>query len=57
MNSSAKNKNWLKIYSPNVDEFNSSLEKISRNIAHQWILCSEWVPSDWVSKELKKTSQ
>ncbi len=25
--------------------------------AHQWILCSEWVPSEWESKQLIKTSQ
>ncbi len=23
-------------------------------LAHQWILCSEWVPSDWESKQLIK---
>ncbi len=23
----------------------------------QWILCSEWVPSEWESKQLLKTSQ
>ncbi len=26
-------------------------------LAHQWILCSEWVPSEWESKQLIKTSQ
>ncbi len=25
--------------------------------AHQWILCREWVPSEWESKQLIKTSQ
>ncbi len=27
------------------------------SLAHQWILCSEWVPSAWESKQLIKTSQ
>ncbi len=43
-----------------VDEFVSSsdLEKCSiTSLAHQWILCSEWVPSEWESKQLIKTSQ
>ncbi len=26
-------------------------------IAHQWILCSEWVPSEWESGQLIKTSE
>ncbi len=26
-------------------------------IVHQWILYSEWVPSEWESKQLIKTSQ
>ncbi len=34
----------------------SSSEQIWRNsitsLAHQWILCSEWVPSEWESKQL-----
>ncbi len=31
------------------------LEKCSiTSLAHQWILCSEWVPSEWESKQLKK---
>ncbi len=25
-------------------------------LAHQWIFCSEWVPSEWESKQLIKTS-
>ncbi len=25
------------------------------SLAHQWILCSEWVPSEWESKQLIKT--
>ncbi len=43
-----------------VDEFYSSsdLEKCSiPSLVHQWILCSEWVPSEWESKQLIKTSQ
>ncbi len=43
-----------------IDEFVSSslLEKCSiRSLAHQWMLCSEWVPSEWESKQLIKTSQ
>ncbi len=38
----------------------SSSEQIKRNfasLAHQWILCSEWVPSEGESKQLIKTSQ
>ncbi len=34
------------------------LEKCSiTSHAHQWMLCSEWVPSEWESKQLIKTSQ
>ncbi len=46
-----------------VDEFVSSSEQIGWNLAlhhlftNEWILCSEWVPSDWESKQLIKTSQ
>ncbi len=45
-----------------VDEFlffiRTDLEKFRiTSLAHQWILCSEWVPSEWVSKHLIKTSQ
>ncbi len=42
-----------------VDEFVSSsdLEKCSITLAQQWMLCSEWVPSEWESKQLIKTSQ
>ncbi len=49
------------MYSPqaiqDVDEFVSSsdLEKCSIiSVAHQWMLCSEWVPSEWESKQLLK---
>ncbi len=59
-----KQKN-LNIYCPSdaiqdVDEFVSSadLDKYSiTSLAHQWMLCSEWVPSEWESKQLIKTSQ
>ncbi len=43
-----------------VDEFVSSLKQVWINqallLAHQWILCCEWVPSEWESRELIKTS-
>ncbi len=42
------------------DEFDSSsdLEKCSiASLAQQWMLCTEWVPSEWESKQLIKTSQ
>ncbi len=33
-----------------VDEFVSASENVWRNwsLTHQWIHCSEWVPSEWV---------
>ncbi len=35
----------------------TDLEKFSiASLAHQWILCSEWVPSEWESKQLIKIS-
>ncbi len=38
--------------------FRTDLEKFSiTSLAHQWILCSEWVPSEWESKQLIKTLQ
>ncbi len=43
-----------------VDEFVSSsdLEKLHiTSLAHKWIICSEWVPSEWETKQLIKTSQ
>ncbi len=42
-----------------LDRFVSSSEQSWRNLVphHQWILCSEWVPSEWESKQLIKTSQ
>ncbi len=44
-----------------VEQFIFSLEMILRNLAllsltHQLILCSEWVPSEWESKQLIKTA-
>ncbi len=41
-----------------VDEFlNEYLEKCSiASLAQQWMLCSEWVPSEWESNQLIKTS-
>ncbi len=44
----------------NIDEFVSSsdLEKcVFPSLAQEWILCSEWVPSEWESKQLIKKSQ
>ncbi len=36
----------------------TDLEKFSiSSLDHQWILCSEWVPSEWESKQLIKASQ
>ncbi len=36
----------------------TDLEKRSiTSLAHQWIISSEWVPSEWGSKRLIKTSQ
>ncbi len=33
----------------------ANLEKYRiTSLAHQWILCSEWVPSEWESKQLIK---
>ncbi len=42
-----------------IEESVFSPEQIWRNLAslaHQWILCSEWVPSESESKQLLKTS-
>ncbi len=38
----------------NADKFVSSLEQILIMV-HQWILCSEWVPSEQKPKQLKTT--
>ncbi len=61
-NSSPKNKEicWKCAHPQaiqDVDEFVSSLDlkKCSiPSLAHQWILCNEWVPSEWESKQLKQ---
>ncbi len=56
-NSSTKSEHLLNIKIQDVEEFVSSsdLEKSSiTSLAHQWILYSEWVPSEWESKQLKK---
>ncbi len=65
-NSSPKRENkMLTIYSPwtiqDVDKFFSigtDLDKFSiASLAHHWILCSEWVPSDLRVQTAGKTSQ
>ncbi len=33
------------------------LETVCITLVAQWILCTEWVPSEWESKQLIKTSQ
>ncbi len=40
-----------------VDEFVSLSQKILRNEALHYLLTSEWVPSEWESKQLIKTTQ
>ncbi len=59
-----KKLNLLKIYSPSghwrckwVCFFiRTDLEKFSiASLTHQWTLCSEWVPSEWESKQLITT--
>ncbi len=50
----------INIYSSKMEmSFSSSdLEKCSiASLAQQWMLCSEWVPSEWESKQLINTSQ
>ncbi len=57
-NSSPKNENLLKMYSPSGHPrwwvcffIGTDLEKFSvRSHAHKWIFKSEWVPSEWESK-------
>ncbi len=40
------------------DVSSSDLEKCSiASLSQQWMLCTEWVPSEWESKQLIKTSQ
>ncbi len=53
-----KRKNWK--FTPrqtiqDLDKFVSSSEQIWRNLAFYHLLCSEWVPSEWESKQLIKT--
>ncbi len=49
---------WKWKFAENVLTIRTDLEKISiTSLAQQWILCSEWVPSEWESKQLIKTSQ
>ncbi len=61
-----KMKTVLKMYSTSGHQrcrwvcffIRTDLEKFSiPSLAHQWILWSEWVPSEWESKQLIKTSQ
>ncbi len=61
-----KNENFPKMCSPSGHPrckwvcffIGTDLKKFSITwLAHQWILCSEWVPSEWESKQLIKTSQ
>ncbi len=41
-----------------ISKMRTDLERFSIiSLADQWILCSEWVPSEWESKQLIKTSQ
>ncbi len=41
-----------------LDKLGTYLEKFRIiSLTHQLILCSEWVPSEWESKQLIKASQ
>ncbi len=64
-NISPKNENLLKMYSLSVYPIcewasffiGTDLKECSiTSLAHQWILCSEWVPSEWEFRQLIKTS-
>ncbi len=44
------------IYTFSWNQFKKMQMKM-KSLAHQWILCSEWVPSEWESKLLIKASQ
>ncbi len=45
---------WKCTHSQAVQDF----KKLSiSSLVHQWILCSDWLPSEWESKQLIKTSQ
>ncbi len=59
-NSAPQNENLLKMYSSSGHPrcrwvcffIRTDLEKFSiTSIAHQWIHCNEWVPSEWESKQ------
>ncbi len=64
-NDFSNSKHWnnlpkIKMYLPKaqIDEFcflvRTDLEKFRlTSLGHQWILCSEWVPSEWVQKLIK----
>ncbi len=61
--SSPENENLLNIYSPSGHTrwvcflIRTDLEKLSiASLAHQWILCSEWVPSESPNSWLKHHS-
>ncbi len=62
-NNTNKNVIMLNIYSPSGHSryrwvfffIRTDLEKFSMpSLVHQWILCSEWVPSEWESKTTNK---
>ncbi len=62
--SSLKNEILLKMYSTSGHPrcrwvcffIRTDLDKFCiTSLAHQWIFCSEWVPSEWESKQLIKT--
>ncbi len=49
--------NILYFYKAVIKLSETDVEKCSiTSLAHQWILCSEWVPSEWESKQLINTS-
>ncbi len=52
-NSSPIYTNLTKIYSSFF--FKDLITFNIASLAHQWIICSEWVPSEWESKQLIKT--
>ncbi len=61
-NSSPKNENLLSLRPSKMQIFvclfRTDLEKFSiTSLAHRWILCSEWLPSEWESKQLLNASQ
>ncbi len=49
-NSSPTNYNCKKISSPSDHpRYSLFLHQVCRNVSQQWMLCSEWVPSEWES--------